>query len=365
MRLLFLLLNITLLLLGGYGKYMWQIQLIGIVILNIELLLFRKRKLVLPPFFKLYFIFLIILIIHSYLFNIDVYNTAVVSTLFVSGCLTYLTAYNFPDKFKDNLKWLMLIPGIIFGIIFLYNLFNKSFVLLPWSLYQSYNRVFDHFHIGDLWAVILPYLIALKAKGEKIDSSIIIAGFILVFLSLSRSAYVSVFTALVFFILIEKHYKVNSKLLVTGGFIILLGFLYAGTKKETLFNRPYYVQAVVAAVRHPLGYGMGNFIAASSDPSNNLGIFTGLSRNAHNLFLEILAGMGIFSLPFFIWIYRTFKDIKNKINVNHLYLPSFIAIIVNFMFDPTYFVSTMFWYAFMLLGIIQSGEGEGKKVVGD
>jgi len=129
-------------------------------------------------------------------------------------------------------------------------------------------------------------------------------------------------------------------------------FVFAGAQKITLFSRPYFVQGIVGFVRNPLGIGMGNFIIVSSDSANHLWGMDAFSSIAHNIVLEILTGMGVFGFIFLAWLVIILKDVwHNNKTKDIIYQALFVTLGVNFLFDTTYFISTMLWLWFGSLGL--------------
>jgi len=72
---------------------------------------------------------------------------------------------------------------------------------------------------------------------------------------------------------------------------------------------------------------------------------------AHSIILEFLSGIGVFAAFFYWWFYGVLKDMFSKIRMNE-YLLMFIALTVDFIFNPTYLVPVMLWVWGILLGIL-------------
>ncbi len=71
----------------------------------------------------------------------------------------------------------------------------------------------------------------------------------------------------------------------------------------------------------------------------------------HNVILEFLVGMGVFSSVFFLWLYKAFRYLINTRNI--MLVAVLISIFTNFLFDTTYVIVGMLWLWFATLGIVE------------
>ena len=80
----------------------------------------------------------------------------------------------------------------------------------------------------------------------------------------------------------------------------------------------------------------------------------------HNLVLEIISGLGIFSTIFIVWLFNVFKTFLHK-DSPIPYEALFLAIFVNFTFDITYIIPTMLWLWFTAFALAPH---QSKKTIG-
>jgi hypothetical protein len=226
-------------------------------------------------------------------------------------------------------------------IIYLTAITNNFFYIPQGSLILPLSSKVLHNHLGDLWAITLvaiSYLVFMKK--QKLYLLLIAIGFILIGLSLSRSAILSIVVGIGYIFHNSPPNKNYKHAFIVIGALCLLLFLYFGIYKTTLFSRPYFLEGFTSLVNTPLGIGVGNFDQVSSE-----------SSLAHNILIEMVTGMGIFSVVFILWLGKVFKSFLKK-DTNILYEAIFIAIFVNFCFDTTYNIPSMVWLWFSTLALI-------------
>lgn len=333
----------TLLFLGGLNYQKTLVEILGLA-LGFFLLLFLKikhKKIKIPQFFLYYVIFLLVAALYSPIrfANRSTYDYLL---LFTSGGLFYLLAYNLKDKIGKALGWLTVILGILFLTGFILSFFVN--LGIPWGsgLVAPYTE--NHHHLGDFWVIPVLFLFERVRQKRKLRDIILLAvGIIVIVLSLSRSAYLALGLG-VYLIFSE------ARLLILA--LSALAFILTSVFKTTLFSRIYFLQAIDGIVKNPLGVGLGNFAMISEKLStllNNERVFSSLT---HNLFLEILVGLGIFGLPFIFWFYKVVRAMfKKKIGI---YTIIFFALSLNFFFDTTYIIPTMLWLWFLVLGLSEN-----------
>ena len=338
---------------GGFGN--WYFITAGGLLGSIALLLInnRKSKIKFPYGFKLYLLFLTLLLT-DLIISVDKYESLKFLLLFVSGGGFWVFANNMGRNLDGKFEKILIFLGLVFGVFYLiYALFS----LTPpaWGIFSftSYERT--HNHIGDLWVLILLVPIYKFLKGEKKKfTDYILLGFGLTLLaaSLSRSAYVSLMVAIIFILwklnIWEKYKKVLLSFL--GVFAIL--FISASLLKPIVANRIYFLQAVLGLYYYPLGVGVGNFSEVSSIFSNSSALLRPFSAYVHNIVLEVLSGLGILGLVFVYWLYKVIKGVL--IHPNSLLSGAvFLGLFTNFFFDRTYVTPTMLWLWFISLGLAQ------------
>jgi len=273
--------------------------------------------------------------------------------LFASGGLYWLFFYNLKTnkKFLKIFGWSLIILGILFATTYLVSvLLNQR---LPWAFSLSAPYTDNHHHLGDYW--VLPFLFLLtKIMKEKkpVYLLLILVGISILAFSLSRSSYVSL--ALGAFIVFHREIspKIKSALKAVTIFSVAI-FLLASLFKTTIYSRIYFLQGLAGIIQHPLGVGLGNFSTVSKELAitfSNQAIFSSL---AHNIFLEVLVGMGLLGILFLYWYYKVGTNVLRGVSAKALYRGIFFALSANFFFDTTYVIPTMLWLWFVALGLAQ------------
>ncbi len=323
--------------------------LVGLVILFLAKLC--KRRVDLPHGFRLFSLFLFAFLI-SIIWSQDRRRSFEFLVLFIGGGLFWLGFYNLREKFKKGFPWMLIFLGLAFGELFAISEYFGGLGFNYLSLFLPVTPARQHNHLGDFWALVLivaAYL--LTKKKRKIALLLIVLGGFFLTMSLSRASYVALIVGILY-LFIRKGLVKHKRLI---WFFIALSttlFLYAGTKKSTLLSRPYFIQAIAGFLHHPLGVGVRNFPAISSDPANQLFSMRGFSVLAHNIILEFMTGMGIIALVFIAWLTQIGQAVwQNKSSKTFLFQALFVALSINFLFDYTYIIPTMLWLWFMTLGL--------------
>ena len=352
-----------LLVLGSLGLYLEEVRVFGAVFLA-ALLLFifiSKRKILIPRGFNLFLLFLIFLGVNV-IWSQDRLKTLEYLVLFAGGGAFWLVMYNLQEQIQDRFEWIIVGLGILLGASYLADLFMFSKMpIRPWSLYLPSTIYRNHNHLGDLWAIVLVVVAnkLLSRSRRVLYWMIVIMGIFFLMVSLSRSAYLALIVGVVY--LFNKiHFAKKYKKFQIFFLVLAAGFfLYAGAFKSTLFARPYFEQVIYGLKNWPFGVGVGNFGIISSSPNSpwwngaQVGI---ISSSAHNVILEMIAGMGFLGLIFATWFIYILKDVV-KYSKNILYSSIFLAIAANFMFDTTYYIPAMLWLWFACLGLSQVTRG--------
>ena len=113
-------------------------------------------------------------------------------------------------------------------------------------------------------------------------------------------------------------------------------------------------------IRHPFGVGVGSFKIISGDEANHWLGSRNCSLLAHNIILEFISGMGVLGFMFIVWLINRSVDlVTQKVSKHLVWEGVFIGILVNFLFDATYFVPAMLWLWFMVLGLAQRDKESG------
>ena len=344
---------------GGLGVEVQLVQYFSVFAGALLLLIFIgiKRKITLPPRFIIYFLFLIIFLLNSITISQNEKDSLEYLSLFLGGGLFWISAFNLK---KELIQWfdkLIVILGLFFGSMYFINYFlGDSNLVKPWSLYLQSNAYLNHNHIGDLWAIVLTIVgFYLVKNSKKLYLWLFIPlGFYLLLISQSRAALVSLAVGFGYLAYVEEWIRKYKKVFIVLAMIVAGLFLYLGAAKSILESRPYFAQSIVGLWRNPQGVGMGNFREISKDPGNHILGFWGFSSVAHNIVLEVLSGLGILGFVFVYWLYKALSDLlSDESKKNILYKSVFFALTANFLLDSTYFIPTMLWLWFVVLGLSQ------------
>jgi hypothetical protein len=215
-----------------------------------------------------------------------------------------------------------------------------------------------HYHIGDLWAFALVLILGKNWGKFDLKTWILLdLGFLFLVLSNARSSYLSLIVGFVYFI-VKKYGVGQFKKVVPAVFMILITtlFIFSSITKTTIFSRPYFLQSIEGFIKHPFGVGMGNFKQIGLEYYAKTGDTSKFSLYTHNLFLEALSGIGIFSIVFLAFLFLTAKDVLTEKKRNLEWGALIFAILTNFMFDTTYTIPGLIWILFIAIGVFQSKE---------
>ena len=325
--------------LGGTGVYRELSLFLNIALVSAFLgyKLARDGHLIVPKNFYIYMAFVAVLFAHTLLTG----ARFMFFWLFLSGGATWLTVYNFKKLFEKHFLHLTIGLALAMGLAFFYSLARGISSVSPDSHFLPLAPHITHNHIADLWAVTLvAILFKLSEKPRFWHLIMIPLGVFFLTMGTSRSADLSLVIG-AFYIFFRSGRHTWLKRAFSGVLTVaVLLAVYAGLAKTTLFSRPYFWTAIAGFFQHPLGIGMGNFEKLGST-----------STLVHNVVLEVVSGMGIFSAIFIFWLYKIFKSLGDTKNANILYVAVFLAILANFFFDTTYVVPTMFWLWFVSLAL--------------
>ncbi len=279
------------------------------------------------------------------------------------GILFWLIFYNL-KRGERFLELLVLNLALLYSFFYTATkIFNIDLVRFSQLFFQE-GLASRHYHMGDLWAYALVLIIGLNWDNFKLKTWVLIdIGFLFLVLSSARSAFVSLGIGILY--IVTKTNKVdfnnklpNSKKLIPVMLVALtIGlFVFSSINKSTLFSRPYFAQSIESFFKYPLGIGMGNFRQISLEYFNKSGDASKFSIYTHNIFLEALSGVGIFSILFLSFIYTTTKEVLNKQNGKPVWGALYLAILSNFMFDTTYTIPGLVWLLFMVLGVFEASK---------
>ena len=351
---LILALTATLLFFGGLGAERTLVLVSGFFIgITSVLYIYLKNRRIILPYGFVYFAAFLLLAVLSQIWSRIPQNGVEYLILFAAGGLFWLFFYNLKParNFTEIFGWSLTILGIVFAFIYLISLLLNE--KLTWSFSLSAPYTHNHHHLGDYWVLPLLFLLTKIVKEKKLMYFLLILlGISILAFSLSRSSYVSL--ALGAFIIFYKEVSPRIKsalkrVVIFSAIIFLLTSLF----KTTLYSRIYFLQGFLGIIKHPLGVGLGNFSIVSKEFVRTFSSQFIFSSLAHNIFLEVLVGIGILGATFLYWYYRVSKNLLKNTSQKALYAGIFFALSANFFFDTTYVIPTMLWSWFMALGLAQ------------
>lgn len=348
--------------LGGLGIDLIYVNYLGcaVSVIILIILLASKIKIRFPPNTLLYVLFLAFYLV-SFIWSENIYASYVFFLLFLSGFLFWIIFYNLRPFLNENsdklVTRLVLLLGIVFAGLFFGGV-HLPYIKQPFfSLIYNFYVTSNHNHLGDFWSVlIIIFTYTFMIDRKKSQLLVVFAGFVILVFSLSRSAVVACFIGLTYLAKMNIiKVNVSSWIKYLGYLLFICFIIYISSFKTLLFSRPYYLQTILGFFRNPLGVGVGNFAYISEPLEDIIPNYTNFSSFAHNLVLELISGMGMFSIFFILWFFLSLKMMvfnksKNTLLVNAV----FLTITANFMFDFTYFIPTMLWIWFATLGLSQS-----------
>lgn len=265
---------------------------------------------------------------------------------------------------EKKLALMVTMLGLVWLVVFVAQEMRSDGVVVGLSNLTGWStHTRDHSHLGDWWALVVLGMVwsstkykEQRTKNKALSMGMIAVGLVIIYISRSRSAVLSLLVGLIY-LYGDKYSFKNNKNIKWVGVLGSLLFILLGISKRTFFNRQYWVQGILGWWRHPLGLGMGSFGKLSEDVSNHFFGLSNFATVAFNLPLEILVGMGVLGFYFWWWLYKyvvkLFVDGKIRpTQVSGLV----VALGVNFMFDSTYFVAPMWWVFLFLVGVM-SGRG--------
>jgi putative inorganic carbon (hco3(-)) transporter len=320
----------------------------------------RLKQLSLPIIF-----FLLALSISSY-FSVNRIESAAELYKYLSGILLIIILPSLSEKIRKRYIAGILTCGILISILALYqyfigfshlrNFINTQSITSPFVLdYLRQKRVFFPFVTPGILAgylIMVAPLVLLYKNRIWLSIPLLCA----LFLTASLGAFISLFLAALFYVLLKRGFKKTRGILLLGLalFIPLVFFMRIASGKGHLsplfsvFMRISYWHDTLAIIKtHPfLGVGLGNF---------NL-IY---SRYAHNSFLQFWAEAGLLGITSLLWlIYAILKNSVGKLKniADDKETLVLITCLATFAFhnlcDFSFFlpeVSLIFWAIFGLL----------------
>lgn len=328
----------VLIMLGSFGIFreivLFSGIIIGTILLGIKILIEGKVKI--QNSFWIYLVFILVAGIHTLTTKGDFYYFYI----YFSGIVFILLASNFNEVFRNFFSYLLVALGLLMGGMYFVSQFVAFDLPSLSTLFAPPTDVIKHSNVGDLWAIIVVATIFGYRHGLNLTKLVItVVGIFFIGISFSRSAVLSVATSILYLFYMSKTKTLNKYfpyILIS----LSLFFLIFGSFKSILFSRPYFLESIVGLFKYPLGTGIGRFALVSN--STNF---------AHNILLEMISAMGIFSLPFIAWVVVVYKNLIS-VDQNKIFIKSVqLSILFILMFTPNYIVVGFMWLWFISIGL--------------
>ena len=266
--------------------------------------------------------------------------------LYQSAFLICVYFINKKNQLKDVVDKIIIWFAVIFTIAFIFKDKILSSVYYI-DVNQAYNFFFPVYPNNNHLGIWLGMTIVLLFIQRKFIFVMVLAPFFL--LSYSRSAYIGLFvTVLPALFLIKKWKKLLWNILILSFIVFILSVAIFVPRGELLSGRGFYFrEALMGFADRPLfGYGPGNFTAISRNyAAASRGTFGSV---AHNIFLDILSGSGIFAFAFFSpFIFLILKKSRKTIHY-----PLLIFLLSCFMITYIYAMPAVLILFFILAGLV-------------
>jgi hypothetical protein len=317
--------------------------------LGIFYLIKQKKSIKIPNHFAPILIF--ILIMNIYVFFIpNKLNPFLYSAIMSEGVIFWIVFLNI-DNNKTIVKQIFLVFSLLYSLIFIVSkLTGLNFASLSERYFQEFPSI--HYYYNCFW--IPTIILILKDNLHKVKPLhwlIFLIGIVFLIISNSRSSYISLIVG-IGYIAYKKLVNLKLSTLSFAAIVLLIMsvFIFFSGGKTTLFSRPYFAQSIQSFPKHVFGTGYGNFkqISESFNQPDNV------SQYAHNILLEALSGVGIFSILFCIFIIILIWDITKAKGKSAVWGAVILSILTNFMFDISYTIPGFVWLFFISIGVFQS-----------
>lgn len=229
--------------------------------------------------------------------------------------------------------------------------FGRTGLIIADSAYEN------HYHWGDWWLLIGVMLVAWYYRSKQwvwLGGFIVVLG--VIYASQSRAALVGLLVGVWY--VVKSQGKIRLSWWLKRVFWVLVMLVYFGfSLQKSIFNsRPYYIQALVGLWQHPLGVGLGNFGQISQTYSQGQWL-SGYASIVHNIALEFVAGLGWLGWGFLVWLIVVFVKLEREGSKEQMVFRALLwALTVNFMLTSTYIIPSFVWVWFMLFGMAFSAD---------
>lgn len=283
--------------------------------------------------------------------------------LFIFAVISFFITFSYKELLKRFIPIIIFGFSIAFSFLYIFSFLIKNSLIqinnfsgYPFIVSQPFN---NHNHLGDF--LVLTVILLFTNFYSKKDLSywlLMVLLFLLILASSSNPALLmlilTIFISVVRFVKKKGIIKIptyTSVLYLPLVFLVLIMFLTKefGNINGKTFSRErgiYFSNTIDAVSEKPLfGFGLGNYIYSSFKYSRGDIVYT---PTAKNIMLDMLTETGIIGTLLFLIIIFTLL-LRGKKNIFY-YL--FFAILINFLSDYTYRISSFFILFFILAGII-------------
>jgi type III secretory pathway component EscS len=358
----------VLFLIGGIGYRQMIVQDMGVfagLILLILALILNQGKMKVPPTFWLYMGFAT-LVGWDVMTRGNPFYSPKFFSLMVGGGFFWTAFYlmgrgKYREVIKQYFPLMILLLGYVFfgGYLILKGMgYEREYfsfsILYPLSL--------EHHHIGVYWSLALLTLLPFLPRDNKYPwymvLSIVLGGY-LVLISQARSAILALIVGVAIYYwervkdLQDKNKNVRIVLLMLVAAILLMSIY----KPIRLMH--FFTPGILTLERLPMGIGVGKFKEASGYFAYKYQSVDFITTSTHNLFMEMIAGLGWLGFIFLSWFGLACTSLMVK-RGRRVEMTSvlFLALSAVFVVDPGYSIPTLYWLWMSLLGVSQGSSWE-------
>ncbi len=252
------------------------------------------------------------------------------------GVLGYLFFYNYNQSFHLITKSIKYLSFLYAGLYLLSFIFPIELAKFAFFIFPQTDPTI-HFNLGLIWGFYA--LTEVAQKGVKVKPHLIIITLVFAVISFNRTVILGIILGLLYLANGEVS-KIFTKWKVGFTLLSIIILLFMGLSKTTIFNRPYFFQSIKVFFDNIWGVGLGNFGLVSSSTSF-----------AHSILLEIVSGLGIFSIPFVVWMFKVYKNLTTVGQENFFIKSVQLSTLVILLFTPNYIIFGFMWFWFLCIGI--------------
>lgn len=339
--------------------------------------LFKKRKFTFGKLTKAISIFSFIGLL-SLLLNFPNLglNSTVISSLYlvrwVAYAFIYLIIFNFDDKFKKRLQYLLLFSGtlvVIGGYIqyFLYPSLRNLFYL-GWDehLYRMFSSFLDPNFAGAFFVIFFFYSITLWLKNFKKERniksitilSIAALTILAIYLTYSRSALLMlIFSMATYLFLLGKKKIIFFAILAVVLAIFVLpksfqtegtNFLRVASSEERIKSTNQAVGIFQSSPLYGVGFNAYRYAQNKRGLNNDYWQVTHSGAGTDNSFIFVLATTGIIGFTAYLWLlYKMIQIGRNSLKKNTVsvvLISSVVGLLVGSLFvNSLFYVLILEW----------------------